>query len=435
MSYIDDYNDNVNRKKIPYDDIPISRNVSSHSSSRRNGQKFSFSGYKILISLVAVLFVANIVLCCTAFYFLRHGKVKHVNVYNNEITATEESVSLHASNTAYRSSICVAAGGSCSNVETFLSNTLSRGSGVIYRVDKKTNTIYFITCYHVIDGYNKDAIYVLLPSQLVPITVELVSYSSHYDIAVLKYKATNADNVLDGCVPIQAYDSTYLSLGDKVFAIGNPLSSGFSITEGIISRLNTMINVESNAFESREIQITAAINSGNSGGGLFNAEGKFIGIVNAKLNSVDSGRTQVAGIAYAIPGTLVLGIAESIIQNGGKATYVNLGATLGYDEDLGITFENVEYNGSLKPILKYYVVVESVDGAIAYRNLHSGDMIESIEFKILVDGTETTKKVNMYNKFVFEDYSFSIVKGSEIKFYLSNNKIVTVTASAIKTID
>ena len=138
---------------------------------------------------------------------------------------------------------------------------------------------------------------------------------------------------------------------------------------------------------------------------------------------------------YAIPGTLVLGIAESIIQNNGKATYVNLGATLTYDTVLGITFENVEYDGKVKPMLKYYVVVDSVEGAIAYKNLHVGDLIESIEFSVLVDGSVTTKKVDMYNKFVFEDYSFSIIQGSEIKFYLSNDKIVTITASAIKTID
>ena len=149
MSYIDDFNDKVNSKKIPYDDIPISRNV-SQGSSRRNYQKVSISAYKILISLVAILFIANIVLCCTAFYYLRNGKIKYVNVMNDsKIIATEESISVYASNLAYRSSICVAAGGSCSNAETFLNNTLSRGSGVIYKVDRKTNTIYFITCYHV----------------------------------------------------------------------------------------------------------------------------------------------------------------------------------------------------------------------------------------------------------------------------------------------
>ena len=442
MSYLDDY-ESSSRNKIPYDDIPISRSSSS-SSKRRSSSKAPMAGVnKILICLVSVMFVINIVLCSVSVYFLRHSKTKEVNVFYNNINADTES-SAPATSTAWWSSVCVAAGGTVStnDAESFFTSARSRGSGIIYRIASDNKTIYFVTCYHVISGY-EDKVWVLLPSQLKPIAVEVVSYSSHYDIAVLKYKSsTTAEDVLEGCTPIQIYDSTYLSVGDDSFAVGNPLSNGFSVTKGIISRINTLITVDNNNYLSREIQTDAAINPGNSGGGLFNAEGKFIGLINAKLNTSKSGTTTitVAGTAYAIPSTLVCSIVESIIKNNGKATYVNLGVEFENDLDMGITQTEVQYQGKNKKILRNYVVVDSViSGSIAYRKLHAGDIIDSVEFSIIENGKSVQKKVEMFNIYNFEDHSFAIVSGSEIKFNIRRNGIteetVTVLASSFKHID
>ena len=443
MSYIDDFNENVNNK-IPYDDIPISRNVRKSRSVRSSSRGASVSSFKILVAIVSVLFIANIILCSTMFYYLKNGKVKNVNVYYNEINATEESISTVASNKALKSAVCIAAGGSCSDEYSFYNYTLSKGAGVIYDVDENTKTVYFVTCFHVVDGYNKNEIWVLLPSKLVPIKAKLVSYSSHYDIAVLKYtySESSKDLFLDGCMEISTSDSTYLSLGEKVFAVGNPLSNGFSITEGTISRLNTLMTVESNSFKTREIQISAAINKGNSGGGLFNAEGKFIGLVNSKITS-----NGVEGTAYAIPGNLVMGVAGSIIRNNtgttkhnGYASYIELGATLEHNENMGVTFEEVEYAGKKVSIMKYYVVVDDIDGGIAVGKLGSKDLIETIEFSMYDRGEIVTKKVEMFNRFVFEDYCYSIVENSQITFYIKENgvgetKQIVVNASAINIID
>ncbi len=442
MNYLDDYESSSNRK-IPYDDIPISRN--STSSSRRSSSSSSRTPVmvnRVLACLVAVLFVINIVLCSVSIYFLKHSKTKEVNVFYNNINADTESSAL-ATSTAWWSSVCVAAGGSVStnDSESFFSNARSRGSGVIYRIADDNKTIYFITCYHVVSGY-EDKVWVLLPSQLKPIAVEVVSYSSHYDIAVLKYKSsTTADDILEGCTPIQVYDSTYLSVGDDSFAVGNPLSNGFSVTKGVISRINTLITVDNNNYLSREIQTDAAINPGNSGGGLFNAEGKFVGLINAKLNSSKSGTTTitVAGTAYAIPSTLVCSIAESIISNSGKATYVNLGVEFENDLDMGVTQTEVTYQGKNKLILKNYVTVSSVvDNSIAYRKLHAGDIIDSIEITVLEGGKAVQKIIDMYNIYTFEDYSFAIVSGSEMKFNIRRNGItsttVVINASSFKHI-
>lgn len=440
MNYLDDY-ENSSRNKIPYDDIPISRSGSSFS--RKRSSKTPMGVNKVLICLVSVLFAINVVLCSVSVYFLKHSKTKEVNVFYNNINADTESSAL-ATSTAWWSSVCVAAGGSVSinNTDSFFTSARSRGSGIIYRIADDNKTIYFVTCYHVISGY-EDKVWVLLPSQLKPIAVEVVSYSSHYDVAVLKYKsATTADDILEGCTPIQMYDSSYLSVGDDSFAVGNPLSNGFSVTKGIVSRINTLITVDNNNYLSREIQTDAAINPGNSGGGLFNAEGKFIGLVNAKLNSSKSGTTTitVAGTAYAIPSTLVCSIVESIIKNNGKATYVNLGVEFEEDLNLGVTQAEVNYQGKNKKILKNYVAVDSVvSGSIAYRKLHVGDIIESIEMSVIENGKVVKKTIDMYNIYTFEDHSFAIVSGSEIKFKVKRNGItdttVTILASSFKHID
>ena len=446
MSYIDDFNDNVNNnKKIPYDDIPITRNSREPKYySQRSSRGSSSGGVKLFVSLIAVLLIVNIVLCCVMFYNMRHGKVKEVNIYNKDVIASEESVSTLASNIAMKSAINIAVGGNCSDENGFYNYTLSKGAGVIYDVDETRKTIYFITCYHVVDGYNLNEIWVLLPTKLVPFKAKLLSYSAHYDIAVLTYNYTEAtsDLFLDGCAPIKAYDSTYLSVGDRIFAVGNPLSNGFSVTEGAISKINTLMTVESNSFKTREIQVSAPINKGNSGGGLFNAKGEFVGLVNSKLSV-----TGVEGTAYAIPGNLVLGIAGSIIRNnkgtvkhGGYASYVDLGAELGHDADLGASFVDVDFNDETKSLLRYYVVVNSVSGAISYGKLGKDDYIDEIEFSVYEKDKIVNKKIKMYNKFVFEDYSFSIVENSEIILSIKTNgvgelKKVTLVASSISIID
>ena len=429
MSYLDDYRDEESRNKIPYDDIPITRTYEGGSSRRR--RSFNFSGYRVLIIMVAVLFVSNIALCIALVHHVKNGKIKSINYYYNEYAATEETQATLAVNNAKWSTVCVAAGGICNNEYTFYNTTLSHGAGVIYRVE--SNAIYFVTCYHVVNGYSTDEIWVMLPSQLRPIKVELVHYSSTFDVAVLKYRTSTPADILDGAKAIEIYDSSYLSQGEIAYAVGNPLSGGFTISKGTVSQINSLVNVEGSMR--REIQIDVPINSGNSGGGLFNARGEFIGLVNAKLNSVNSGKLDVDGIAFAIPGNLVLSIAESIIQNQSKATYINLGVEFTHSEKMGASQVYVSHDGELKSLDRYYVQVSSVSKGIAYGKLHSGDIIEAIEIETEIGGTRQIIKVDMYNKYIFEDYSFAIVENSDMKFYIQGQEApVVVVASATKTV-
>lgn len=419
MGYMNGYEDNFSSSKIPYDDIPIAR-----KTPQKKNLKVSISNFKILVAAVAILFVINIGLCIALVYHVNHSVVKNVVVNHNNISAIGDTSAI-ASDTAKWSSVCVAAGGSCTDENSFYKNTASRGSGVIYKIDETKNVVYFITCYHVIDGYDK--YYLMLPSQLKPIEAKLVGYSSHYDVAVLKINDTSK---LDSCTAIQVFDSTYITFGEKVYAVGNSLSGGISVTDGSVSRINTLIKVEGNLFDSREIQTSAEINPGNSGGGLFNNEGKFVGLVNAKLNTAQSGNTtiSVTGTAYAIPSKLVTSLADSMINNSGAPTCVDLGVTFKHNENVGVTPYEFQTG---KRIDNYNVIVSSASSL--FGELQKNDQIVSFKF---IDIWNKEHEVQMFNMYSFDDVKFIIKPQSTITFKIVRagaEKTVSVTASSFST--
>ena len=113
--------------------------------------------------------------------------------------------------------------------------------------------------------------------------------------------------------------SEKLSVGDQVVAIGNPLGTlGGTVTQGIISGKN--IDLLVNGFVMTLLQTDAAVNPGNSGGGLFNMAGELIGIVNAKVSAEG-----IEGLAFAIPGDYTCTVVKEAIENG----YVTGRPTLG----------------------------------------------------------------------------------------------------------
>ncbi|MBQ9803189.1 MAG: trypsin-like peptidase domain-containing protein [Clostridia bacterium] len=166
------------------------------------------------------------------------------------------------------------------------------GSGVIIHADG-----IIVTNHHVIDGASN--IYVRLTNGN---TYEayLRGTDEAGDIAVLKITPQETLTVAKlGC-------SSALLYGEDVFAIGNPLGSlGGTVTEGIISALEREVTMDDGTVMTL-LQTSAAINSGNSGGGLFNMAGELIGIVNAKYSA-----TGVEGLGFAIPvDTAVISINE-----------------------------------------------------------------------------------------------------------------------------
>ena len=425
MSYFSNYENN---SKIPYDDIPINRNERYTRGFSSTGRDVGGGGRstKKPSTVISLLVVVSLILNVVCIYLLATRKTRVINQYSLEMSGSSE-VSTAVKASAYLSSVSVAAGGTCTNESTFYTATNTKGSGIIYKVIG--NTIYFVTCHHVISG-NESKVWVMLPTGLKPLAVSVVGYSSYYDLAVLKYVAANAEYTLSGSKPVTVFDSVYAALGEKVFAVGNSLSTGLSITDGVISQVNELIKVGSNTFWTRALKTSTEINPGNSGGGLYNDSGKLIGLVSAKRHTATSGSETitVVGTSFAIPSTLLCGVADKLISGSTKPTYINLGATFVHDTDMGKNLTPANYDGT-RLVEDYTVKVGSVTaGSIAYGKLHSGDVIESIEFSVYNNnGERVTKRVEMFNKYVFEDYSFSIIKDSRVRFYLEDGNSPSTT--------
>ena len=232
------------------------------------------------------------------------------------------------------------------------SKASSAGSGVIFTSDG-----YIVTNEHVINGLVDESTLKVKIYTGETYNAKVVGYDSRTDLAVLKIDAND--------LPYASFvDSSKLMIGQDVIAIGNPLGLGISCSNGIISALEKEIYV--NRVYMTVMQTNAAVNNGNSGGGLFDINGDLVGIVNAKKISTSS---NVEGMNYAIPANIVVRIINELIENG----YVKDRAALGvkiYTPSAYLTT-----NGAL--------ISEVIEGSSAEKaGLMANDLI------IDVDGTE-----------------------------------------------
>ena len=234
------------------------------------------------------------------------------------------------------------------------------GSGFILTADG-----YILTNYHVIE--NSDSVKVTMYDGT-SYDATIVGYDESNDIAVLKIDAT-------GLTPVVLGDSDKLNVGDPVVAIGNPLGElTFSLTSGAVSALNREVTLSSNVTMDL-IQTDCAINSGNSGGALFNLYGEVIGITNAKYSSSgSSSEASIDNIGFAIPINSVRSIVESIIKNG----YI-------VKPYIGVSVEDVSSEMTSYGLPAGAVVRSVTDGApAAQAGLQANDIITA------VDGAEIT---------------------------------------------
>ena len=173
------------------------------------------------------------------------------------------------------------------SIEVSTENASGAGTGFVI-----TDDGYIVTCYHVINGATDIAV-TFSDSTSYPAT--LVGGDEDNDIAVLKIDAT-------GLKPVVLGDSTQLQVGDTVTTIGNALGTlANTTTTGVVSALDRAIEM-SDGSVINVLQTDCTVNSGNSGGPLFNAYGEVIGIVNAKYSSTGySSNASIEGIGFAIP--------------------------------------------------------------------------------------------------------------------------------------
>ncbi len=190
-----------------------------------------------------------------------------------------------------------------------VSETASSGSGFIVSEDG-----YVVSNYHVVKGATKLRVIMADSKEY---AAELVGYDVNNDISVLKIDAQGLP-----CVKLGSSDK--LAVGDLVAAIGNPLGELTStLTVGYVSAKDRTINTEGTYINM--IQTDAAINSGNSGGPLFNMQGEVIGITTAKMTGTSGSGANIEGLGFAIPIDDVKDMITQLIENGYvKSSYMGV---------------------------------------------------------------------------------------------------------------
>ena len=261
----------------------------------------------------------------------------------------------------------------------------SAGSGVILKLDKEKGNAFIVTNYHVVyssefkDGISNKINVYLYGSEYADMGVEAtyVGGSLYYDIAVLYVEGS--DLIKNSCaLAADVADSDNVSVGQTAIAIGNAEGLGISASSGIISIDSEYIDMvapdDKTVVSFRVMRIDTAVNHGNSGGGLFNARGELVGIVNAKIIDED-----VENIGYAIPSTLAIAVANNIIDNCFEkdcktAMRCLLGITVGttstsmvYNEDTGLV-----------SIVETIGVVEVSESGIAHGLIKADDIMVSV---------------------------------------------------------
>lgn len=226
------------------------------------------------------------------------------------------------------------------------------GSGVIISEDG-----LIITNNHVVSGASTIKVKLTDGTEY---TASLIGTDSDSDVAVIKVDATNLPFALIG-------DSDELKVGQEVVAVGNPLGEfGGSVTNGIVSGLSRDVNIS--GTEMNLIQTNAAVNPGNSGGGLFNLYGELIGIVNAKSSSTSSG-TSVEGIGFAIPIDTAINVATELTNYGYVRGRVMLGINI---IDINNSWDAMRYG-----VNSLGVYVSSSE--FEENDLQSGDRIVAVD--------------------------------------------------------
>ena len=240
-----------------------------------------------------------------------------------------------------------------SNIFGQTSSSAVAGTGFIITSDG-----YIMTNYHVIEpAYENNYKITVLFKDGTSYDASVTGFEEDSDVAVLKIDANDLS-------PVSIGNSDNIAVGDSVFAIGHPLGElDFSMTSGRVSALDRSITADRNSAPINMFQFDAAINSGNSGGPVFNESGEVIGIATAKVGS-----SGVEGLGFAIPINDAADIANELITKG----YVSGKAYLGVDIDTRYTSVYAQYYNL--PEGAYVYNVES--GSCAEKcGLAAGDII------------------------------------------------------------
>lgn len=236
------------------------------------------------------------------------------------------------------------------------SATASTGTGFLISSDGE-----ILTNYHVVE--NAQTLTVTL-SDGTDYAATVLGYDAESDVALLKIEASGLPTVTLG-------SSSEIAVGSGVAAIGNPLGElTYTLTVGYLSAMDRAINTDGTPINM--MQIDAAINSGNSGGPLFNMKGEVIGITTAKYSGTTSSGTTIEGIGFAIPIDDVVRILDDLRESGGVQNRAYIGiqpSSVGaaeaeaYGLPLGVLVVSVEEGSSGERAgLKKSDIITAIDG-------------------------------------------------------------------------
>lgn len=275
------------------------------------------------------------------------------------------------------------------------STSKATGSGVIISKDG-----YILTNNHIIDTSSSTSsqyytvsdankVLVYLYEEDNPVEAEIIGSDSVTDLAILKIDR-------DDLTPAEIGDSDSVQVGEFAMAIGNPLDMRNTVTSGIISGVNREIE-DDNGTMYTLIQTDAAINAGNSGGALVNADGKLIGINTLKMSG-----TGIEGMGFAIPINSTLDISEQLISTGKvKRPYIGISGT-----DVSETLSEY-YN---IPVGVYVRSIQS-DGPAKSSDLKPGDVIVKFNGEKIETMSQLNKKKNDCK--IGDEVTLTVSRGGE----------------------
>lgn len=252
----------------------------------------------------------------------------------------------------------------------------AQGSGVIVDSDG-----HIVTNNHVVSGAQDDKVQVTLTDGRI-FTADVVGTDPTTDLAVVKLQ-----DAPDDLTPAALGDSSAVTVGDPVMAVGNPLGLANTVTTGIVSALDRPVSTtedgSSDTVVTNAIQIDAAVNPGNSGGPLFDAQGKVIGITSSiATTSSESGSI---GLGFAIPVNLADMIAGQLIEDG-TAEHAFLG--------VGLTDNTATADGVTRAGAQVQTVTSGSPAASA--GVKEGDVIVAIDGKAVAGAESLTGYVRAY---------------------------------------
>ena len=342
---------------------------------------------KNIMTYIIIFFVGCLVMYAVVYFFpvaITEDVIKEVRDVTINDTGIAEAVAK-----VYDSVVVVS---------TYRDGTyIASGTGFVYRQDG--DTYYLLTNYHVIE--DGDNVTVTFTNGDV-VETEIVGHDEYADIAVLSIESDTELTVAE------LGNNEESRVGDTAFAVGAPLDSAYSwtVTRGIISGKDRMVEVSvSNSNTSdyvmKVLQTDAAINSGNSGGPLCNANGEVIGITSLKL--ISSG---VEGMGFAIPIEDAVEKAEQIIS-GDVSAYPVIGISM-------LDFSNAYYS-------QYYSLIRNsgLENGIIVTSVEKGSAadeagIEANDIITAIDGEEVLNsaylRYYLYQHSVGDDITVTVYR-------------------------